>query len=221
VHWTGDGILQLTGYSEWERDQDADEQILTSTLKQRISNGDEGWKWAVEKFAVTDGGRALADAIRLGHAIAVSDGSYKDELGMAAYVLEGENGTNRIVAVLKVPGLSADQSPYRSELSGLYGIVVMVEVVCTHFEITSGAIEVGCDGLSALRKAFGQGSNFDPDIKDPDYDLLSAIRKALARSPAKWTWRHVLGHQDDDDGIEVLDRWATLNIEMDNLAKVH
>jgi hypothetical protein len=36
----------------------------------------------------------------------------------------------------------------------------------------------------------------------------------------KWTWRHVAGHQDDD-GIEELDRWAMLNIEMDNLAKVY
>ena len=62
-HWTDDGILQLTGYSDLERDHDANERILTSTLTQRISNGDEGWKWAVEKFAVTDGGQALADAI--------------------------------------------------------------------------------------------------------------------------------------------------------------
>jgi hypothetical protein len=30
----------------------------------------------------------------------------------------------------------------------------------------------------------------------------------------------VEGHQDDD-GIEELDRWAKLNIEMDNLAKVY
>ena len=42
----------------------------------------------------------------------------------------------------------------------------------------------------------------------------------LAGSPIKWTCRHVAGHQDDD-GIEVLDRWAKLNIEMDNLAKVY
>ena len=50
--------------------------------------------------------------------------------------------------------------------------------------------------------------------------MLSAIRKALARSPVTWTWHHVIGHQDDN-GIEALDRWATLNIEMDNLAKVY
>jgi hypothetical protein len=56
VHWMGDGILQQKGFSELERDQDADEQTLTSTLQQQILNGDEGWKWAVEKFAVSDGG---------------------------------------------------------------------------------------------------------------------------------------------------------------------
>ena len=84
----------------------------------------------------------------------MSDGSYKDGLGTVAYALEGVTGMNRIVVVLKVPGMPADQSPYRSKLSGLYGIV-MVEVICTHFEITSGVIEVGSNRLSALRKAFG------------------------------------------------------------------
>jgi hypothetical protein len=67
---------------------------------------------------------------------------------------------------------------------------------------------------------FGEGPQFNPAIKDADYDILSTTRKLLARSPVTWTWRHVAGHQDDD-GIEELDRWAMLNIEMDNLAKVY
>jgi hypothetical protein len=41
----------------------------------------------------------------------------------------------------------------------------------------------------------------------------------ILTSPIKWTCRYVAGHQDD--GIEVLDRWANLNIEMDSLAKVY
>jgi hypothetical protein len=41
----------------------------------------------------------------------------------------------------------------------------------------------------------------------------------LSMSPIKWTSCHIAGHQDD--GIEVLDRWANLNIEMDSLAKVY
>ena len=41
----------------------------------------------------------------------------------------------------------------------------------------------------------------------------------LAASPLEWKWRHVLGHQDDTSLL--LDRWETLNVEMDGLAKVY
>jgi hypothetical protein len=112
------------------------------------------------------------------------------------------------MCVLAVPGAPEDQSSYRSELAGLYGIAMMVQVICEHFGITSGGIEVGCDGQIAIQRVFGEGPHFNPAIKDADYDIL------------KWTWRHVAGHQDDD-GIKELDRWAMLNIEMDNLAKVY
>jgi hypothetical protein len=42
----------------------------------------------------------------------------------------------------------------------------------------------------------------------------------LQQCPVKWIPHHVLGHQDDDSDA-FLDRWATLNIEMDEDAKVH
>lgn len=41
----------------------------------------------------------------------------------------------------------------------------------------------------------------------------------ISQSPIKWTCRHVVGHHDDR--IEVLDKWAKLNIEMHNLAKLY
>jgi hypothetical protein len=41
----------------------------------------------------------------------------------------------------------------------------------------------------------------------------------LQQCPVKWIPHHV-GHQDDDSDA-FLDRWATLNIEMDEDAKVH
>jgi hypothetical protein len=42
VRWTGDGILQLTGYSDLETDYDEPDQLSTGTLESLISNGDEG-----------------------------------------------------------------------------------------------------------------------------------------------------------------------------------
>jgi hypothetical protein len=210
----------LIGYSEAEGMQMVTNNQAAITLKQRIQTSPESMRWAVSSFAVADGGAVIAEAIRQGIAVAVCDGSFKDAFGTAAYVLEGATMAKRMVVVLVTPGEPSDQSPYRSELSGLYGVVTMVHIICAQFKITSGAIEVGCDCESALRHVFGTGSRYEADIADPDYDLRSATRKMLANSPITWKWRHVAGHQDDD-GIEDLDRWATLNIEMDNLAKVY
>ena len=46
-------------------------------------------QWAVENCRVDDDGRYVAQAIQDGTAIAVSDGSFKDATGAAAFVLEG------------------------------------------------------------------------------------------------------------------------------------
>jgi hypothetical protein len=50
------------------------------------------------------------------------------------------------------------------------------------------------------------------------FDLLLAARNALRMCPVKVTMRHVKGHQDDHwDTIQ--DRWASLNVEVDDGAK--
>ena len=77
---------------------------------------------------------------------------------------------------------------------------------------------MGCDGEIALNHVFGEGPGSDADVSAADYDMISAIRWVIQQSPITWTHRHIKGHQDDD-GTEPLDRWATLNVEMDNLAK--
>ena len=74
------------------------------TLSQRISTSPADIKWAVQRFATQDEGQTVATAIRHGHAIAVSDGSYKDSFGTTAFVLEGETSANRVVAVNIVLG---------------------------------------------------------------------------------------------------------------------
>jgi hypothetical protein len=40
-----------------------------------------------------------------------------------------------------------------------------MSALCTFFKITSGGIELGCDGLSALYKSFSTPLNLNP--KDP------------------------------------------------------
>jgi hypothetical protein len=117
-----------------------------------------------------------------------------------------------------VPGDTADQGSYRSELSGLNGITLGVYVLCEFYKIDQGAIEVACDGITALERGFDEAHN--PSISAPQFDVILGIRNIRARCPICWKHRHVKGHQEDSHSI-FLDGWALLNIDMDLAAKVH
>jgi len=72
-------------------------------------------------------GLPLATAIQLGQARAVSDSSFKNQFGMAAWVYYHEEtnetlGSGRLVIL----GYLEDQSSYRSMLSRLYGIAATI-----------------------------------------------------------------------------------------------
>jgi hypothetical protein len=48
---------------------------------------------------------------------------------MSALFLEGTDSMHQILAVNVVPGESADQSSYQSELAGIFGIAMMVKAL--------------------------------------------------------------------------------------------
>jgi hypothetical protein len=189
------------------------------TFLQHLSRLDPEEHWCFDYLDMTDDRYIMAEAIKQGNAIAVSDGSFQDQYGPAAWVLEGDSSSGRISGAVTAPGNAKDQSAYRSELTGIYSIMMCTKNLCEYFNITSGSITLGCDGQSALDKAFNQVSILQ--IGESNYDLLFAIRTLWANSPLTWTFRHILGHQDDHSSLENLDRWAKLNIEMDSRAKKH
>ena len=160
----------------------------------------------------------MAEAIENGTCVAVSDGSFKEEFGTAAWSIQGPTEVHLLTGSCIVPGHAKDQSAYRSELAGLYAIIIMIESVCEVFEIKKGVVEIGCDGISALKQGIVDSDVTNPH--QPQFDLIAAIRSALRRVPIVWKPRHVKGHQDDDESA-VLDRWALINIEMDLKAKEH
>ena len=45
-----------------------------------------------------------------------------------------------------VSGFKSDQSAYRSEIGGLYGLVIVVEMIKEMWDLTSGIVTLGCDG---------------------------------------------------------------------------
>ena len=189
------------------------------TLDSAIASLSPGAAWALAHWTSSDDGSTLAAAIRDGTAIAVADGSFKNKFGTASLVLEGLNKIHRLTANMVIPGEPNDHSAYRSELGGLFGIVVLVHCICITHHITSGSITVGCDGQSALWQAMEHEGDVNPTSQQ--FDLIAAVRQWKKKCPITWHSRHVPGHQDDSKTATVLDRWATLNCEMDLNAKAH
>jgi len=76
----------------------------------------------------TEGSTAqVIQALCDGTAVAVSDGSFKDYAGAAAWTIEGDTAANRVVGTGLTLGNAADQSAYRSELFGLWGILASLK----------------------------------------------------------------------------------------------
>jgi hypothetical protein len=115
-------------------------------------------QWALRDVNLTDDGLTIAQAIRDGTAIGISDGSFKDGFGTVSWMLEGSSPRHRIRGDNIVAGDTADQGSYRSELSGLYGITMGVYALCEFYKIDQGAIEVGCDGITALERGFEESN---------------------------------------------------------------
>ena len=66
-------------------------------------------RWAIERCPIEDDGLIVANAIRTGKCIGVSDGSFKDEFGTACWILQGEDAVGQIKCPLVVPGHSSTQ----------------------------------------------------------------------------------------------------------------
>ena len=188
--------------------REEDEHRLT--FSQTLAALPASSSWAFHEIALPPDLSPIIASLRDGSARAVSDGSFKDKFGTSAFTIVDAHVCS-IIGLNLVPGHPDDQSAYRSELAGLFAIVLIVNLICSWADIQAGGIEVGCDGLSALNKAF---DTCPLETPGPQFDLLSALCTMISASPVTWTARHVPGHQDDDPSAK-LDWWATKNIEME------
>ena len=161
--------------------------------------------------------RHIVDGIIHGTAVIVTDGSYKDGLGTAAYTLHSAlDNLDGLDAVNMTPGEAANMDPYRAELGGIYGSIQMAHLIQTRYAIPRGSITLFCDCQSALHR-ITQPSH--PMPRTPHYDLILAIRILIQTSTLDWHFQHVPAHQDSRSRYEFLDRKAQMNVDMDQLAK--
>ena len=191
--------------------------IPQHTWETHLDNLEEDKRWALTNLDLPADGLPLAVAIQLGTARAVSDGSFKDQFGTAAWVYY-DAITNETLGNgrLNTPGYPEDQCSYRSEISGIYGIAVTILELAKFHDLRGGAIQVACDGESALHRCFKPWSS-NPLAKH--FDIIHATRAAITASTITWTWEHVRGHQDETQ--QPLTITEQRNVEMDAAAKEH
>ena len=134
-------------------------------------------------------GGNVAAAIMRGDARAVSDGSYKEGHGTSAFVLHGQDHHKAIRGRNTIPGRPEEQCAYRSELGGVAGILTMAELLCQFYSIESGALEIGLDGESVIKKLKAKK---EPGPNDSHYDLLKDCRHRIKSLPIKIRFRWVL-----------------------------
>ena len=159
--------------------------------------------------------------ISRGTAIAVTDGSFKDGLGTAAFAICPSllcDPTASYTLVNCTPGCHDDIDAYRAELGGIFGILHTVHALCQSNSVLTGSVTIACDCLSAIHNITRQ---YDPNSGTSHHDLVSNIRFLIRTSPISWTFRHVRGHQDDHCTYGLLDRWGQLNVDMDTLSKAY
>jgi hypothetical protein len=175
-------------------------------------------KWAIEEYDIPDEGTVLAESIKIGTATAVSDGSYRYPIGTSGFVLRGTNRKLGALGLNTVPGNANEQSSFRSELAGISGVIAILSAVCNKHKITSGSIKIALDGQQAMIKV---SSPYPPSPTDPDYDLITDIRKKLTKLPITTTLQWIEGHQDKLIPFSRLSPLAQDNVLADGLAKNH
>ena len=81
----------------------------------------------------------------------VSDGSFKEGFGMAAFTVVCKVPFQHLLVMNMTPGQRDDIDSYCSELRGLYGVVATIEQVVAHHGITGSTIKVGSNCLVGLQ----------------------------------------------------------------------
>ena len=87
-------MVVLTG---WALIQEPDMIAADASLQEYIQTKvHKDAKWSVERFQSNDNGAMIAEGIKKGNGLGVSNGSFKDKFGTACWILQGETEVGEI-----------------------------------------------------------------------------------------------------------------------------
>jgi hypothetical protein len=180
-----------------------------------------GGTWMWEHIRLFGPMAEIAQALRDGTAICVTDGSFNPNtnkrISGAGWLIYCSN-TDKIL----VEGSFAEDHPragsYRGELLGLLAIHLFVSAVKQYYDIPQGSYgKICCDNQGAIYRAGRRRKRIASSI--PNADLLRVLRDLHHRLGRAFRYEHVHGHQDDYALWSQLSLEAQLNVRCDHLAK--
>ena len=117
------------------------------TLQELIDEDPD--KWMFDHSDFPDEGRLVAEGVKNGTVLAISDGSYMPNLSrthaMAAWILECQVTKVQCRGVLQVPGMERDVNAHRAEMLGGLAIRKAISLLERRWGILQGSVTCGLD----------------------------------------------------------------------------
>ena len=169
-----DNMIQQLGNPHTDQFFQEDIDDLPKSWNERIT--DKSDNWMIQEVRTPESRQLLAESIRQGNAIGVSDGSYcpHAQKGSSAAVIQCLTTGQRLLAVNLVPGHVRNQSSHRSELAGILAIVKLLQMLHEEHDLTNGSFTFGLDNKEARLAVMSQEG---PKVSKVDYDMIIDIRK--------------------------------------------
>jgi hypothetical protein len=101
-------------------------------------------KWSGQNLQIQGDLNRLLQTIEDGTAYSGTDGSYRDGHGTAAFRIQNDLG-DQITGCNITPGLQEHQSAYCSELGGIVGILVLLDLLQQHYDLHIQQFVITCD----------------------------------------------------------------------------
>ena len=189
------------------------------TLQALIDSKSEHVQKILEHTSFPDNANGIARAIRRGTAIAITDGSYNEELnsGAAAWKIVGEINDIYCEGRIGHPATKEKLDSYRIESLGILAILTAIDIICEYHNIKIGQITVACDNDASLDKGIVYNERMKTSSKY--FDIFWATKEIKDRVNIKFIPKQVKGHQDEHKSSCKLTRIEKLNCYVDDEAK--
>jgi len=159
----------------------------------------------------------IVNMIRDGNALAASDGSVKQDIGTASWIITGDTSDeSEYQGSHGVPPSVSNMTSHRAELYGIYAILQSLQKLEKTHTITNGHLKIVCDNKAALHCSFS--FNHRAPVSSRNFDIIWAIYQIRQKLNTTISYKHVYGHADK---LKRPLTWPeTLNCRMDKKAKL-